>query len=135
MFDELNEKDMAAIHEVMSPIIKELVNAWGDGGNKVMKAHREELEGMFPKRSHKIARMAIMSALPPFIRNCCLSISPSTQLQLAAALSCEVMAAALAIDKEYLEHEHTLMQSLMSVSGGEKDGDKTDDDDRGPAEH
>lgn len=136
MFKELSEKDMTAVHLAMNPMMEELVKAWGDVGNKVMEAHRKELEGMFPNHASKIARMTVMSALPVFIRNCCLSISPSTQLQLAATLSCKMMSMALDIDKEHLEHEHALVQSIERMLGGEKDDDDTtDDDDRSAAEH
>ncbi len=135
MYKDLNEKDMAAANVAMKPMIKELVDAWGEVGNTIMEAHRKELEALFPKYSHKIARMTIMYALPSFISNCCVSISPSTQMQLTATLVCDLLSCALTIDKGVAQAEHELIQSLTSALGGTSDDDTSDDDDRDPAEH
>ena len=135
MFNDLNEKDLAAANAAMKPIIEELVQEWGKIGNEVMEAHHDELHDMFPEHAYKIARMTIMNALPSFITNCCLSVSPGMQMQLAATLTAEVLCNALKIDKGHVMHEHELIRSIMAAFGGPSDDDKTDDDDRGAAEH
>ncbi len=135
MFDELNEKEMAAANEAMRPIIKELIEAWTKVGNDIMEARQGELKGMFPTRAGKVARLAIMNALSHFIHNCCLSVSPGVQLQLSVTVVCEVLAQALLIDKDHMQAEHAMIQSIASALGAMSDDDTSDDDDRGPAEH